>query len=92
MHTSDFLNRAYTTTLEHQGTRSLQLHDSLQPIQNLKMSPMIAYRYSPGSSTLIKERLPLPVPAADEILLKVEAAGLCHSDVSMFILLGMTGT
>lgn len=44
---------------------------------------MVAYRYVPSKLTPIIERVPIPIPAADEILIKVLAAGVCHSDVGV---------
>lgn len=45
------------------------------------MSTMIAYRYAPATTVVIKEEIPVPSPGPDEVLLKVVAAGLCHSDL-----------
>lgn len=42
---------------------------------------MFAYRYVPGTTDVVLEHLPVPGPQEGEVLLRVEAAGLCHSDV-----------
>lgn len=45
---------------------------------------MICYRFSPSLTSPVEERVPIPEPKDDEVLLKVLAAGVCHSDVGMF--------
>jgi alcohol dehydrogenase, propanol-preferring len=48
-------------------------------------SEMTAYLFgqdSPASPS--KQRVAVPQPKADEVLLKVLAAGVCHSDVALF--------
>ncbi|KAI0688134.1 alcohol dehydogenase [Cytidiella melzeri] len=47
-------------------------------------SEMICYRFKPPSPSPIEERVPVPKPKDDEVLLKVLAAGVCHSDVGLF--------
>ncbi|KAL8277209.1 hypothetical protein RQP46_010382 [Phenoliferia psychrophenolica] len=42
---------------------------------------MMAYRYVPGTSTVVPQRVPIPEPKEGEVLLRVQAAGLCHSDL-----------
>ncbi|KAJ3759240.1 alcohol dehydogenase [Lentinula raphanica] len=42
---------------------------------------MIAYRWFPGAKTLTKAKVAIPEPADDEVLVKVLAAGMCHSDI-----------
>lgn len=44
---------------------------------------MIAYRFKPPSTTPVAELVSVPSPAHDEVLLKVLAGGVCHSDLSM---------
>ncbi|KAI0663491.1 alcohol dehydogenase [Cubamyces menziesii] len=41
---------------------------------------MTAYRFVPGKTEPQKEVVPVPVPGPDEVLVKVLAAGVCHSD------------
>ncbi|KAI0094259.1 alcohol dehydogenase [Irpex rosettiformis] len=45
---------------------------------------MTSYWFDPSSPSPIKKTIPLPVPKEDEVLLKVLAAGICHSDVGLF--------
>lgn len=42
---------------------------------------MFAARYIPGRTELSIEELPIPEPKEQEVLLKVHAAGICHSDL-----------
>ncbi|KAJ3835857.1 alcohol dehydogenase [Lentinula raphanica] len=42
---------------------------------------MVAYRWFPGAKTLTKAKVAIPEPADDEVLVKVLAAGMCHSDM-----------
>ncbi|KAL8277448.1 hypothetical protein RQP46_010170 [Phenoliferia psychrophenolica] len=42
---------------------------------------MLAYRYVPGTTFLVEQDVPIPVPGEGEVLLRVEAVGLCHSDL-----------
>lgn len=42
---------------------------------------MVAYRYRPGEKTLLKEELDRPTPGPNDALLRVTAAGVCHSDL-----------
>lgn len=44
---------------------------------------MFAARYVPGKKQLSIEDIQKPVPGANEVLLKVRAAGICHSDLFM---------
>lgn len=43
---------------------------------------MFAYRLNVNTVKLTREDIPIPVPKADEVLVKVTAAGVCRSDVS----------
>jgi len=43
---------------------------------------MFAYRLHPQSASFAREKVPIPTPAADEVLIKILAAGVCHSDVT----------
>ncbi len=43
---------------------------------------MVAYRYHPNSTESIREVIPIPKPGPSEVLVKILAAGLCHSDLS----------
>ncbi|KAI0358471.1 alcohol dehydogenase [Trametes cingulata] len=42
---------------------------------------MVAYRFVPGLKIPQREMVPIPVPGPDEVLVKVLASGVCHSDV-----------
>ncbi|KAI8993000.1 GroES-like protein [Trametes punicea] len=42
---------------------------------------MAAYRYIPGKTELQHETVPIPTPGPDEALVKILAAGVCHSDI-----------
>jgi propanol-preferring alcohol dehydrogenase len=47
-------------------------------------STMHAAVFIPGNTQLnVVTDYPVPKPAADEVLLKVKACGVCHSDVSL---------
>ncbi|KAH9892598.1 alcohol dehydogenase [Cubamyces lactineus] len=54
----------------------------LPPQANSAASPevMTAYRFVPGKTEPQKEIVPIPVPGPDEVLVKILAAGVCHSD------------
>ncbi|KAI0329417.1 alcohol dehydogenase [Cubamyces sp. BRFM 1775] len=41
---------------------------------------MTAYRFVPGKTEPQKQIVPIPIPAPDEVLVKILAAGVCHSD------------
>ncbi|KAH0282353.1 GroES-like protein [Aureobasidium namibiae CBS 147.97] len=42
---------------------------------------MQAYRYETADGVIKQRKLPIPEPAANEVLITVKAAGLCHSDL-----------
>jgi propanol-preferring alcohol dehydrogenase len=42
---------------------------------------MIAYRYHPGEKTLFKEEVDKPKAGPNDAILRVKAAGVCHSDL-----------
>ena len=44
---------------------------------------MLAYRFDPSSMDPVQKRIPIPTPARDEVLVKILAGGVCHSDVSV---------
>lgn len=44
---------------------------------------MLAYRFVPGEANPVPQTIPVPTPAANQILVKVLAAGVCHSDVGV---------
>ncbi|KAJ8487415.1 hypothetical protein ONZ51_g4182 [Trametes cubensis] len=54
----------------------------LPPQASSASSPevMTAYRFVPGKTEPQKEVVPVPVPGPDEVLVKILAAGVCHSD------------
>ncbi|CAL1694507.1 unnamed protein product [Somion occarium] len=43
---------------------------------------MFAYRFNTKTQNLSREEIPIPKPRSDEVLVKVTASGVCHSDVS----------
>ena len=45
---------------------------------------MTAYRLKPGQSQPVTEIIGVPQPAADQVLVKVLAAGVCHTDLGLF--------
>jgi propanol-preferring alcohol dehydrogenase len=45
---------------------------------------MIAWQFTNTHSPLQKVELPTPEPGADQVVVKVGAVGLCHSDVGLF--------
>jgi propanol-preferring alcohol dehydrogenase len=47
----------------------------------LKMSTMEAVRYNGANKPLTLELIPKPTPSSDQILVKVEAAALCHTEL-----------
>ncbi|KAF7793445.1 hypothetical protein EIP86_004557 [Pleurotus ostreatoroseus] len=44
---------------------------------------MFAYRFKPDSVDPVKEEIPVPTIAPDEVLVQVLASGVCHSDLSV---------
>ena len=44
------------------------------------MATMRAAVYHPGDDQLVLEHVPRPAPGPNQVLLKVAAAGVCHSD------------
>ncbi|KIP02859.1 hypothetical protein PHLGIDRAFT_111583 [Phlebiopsis gigantea 11061_1 CR5-6] len=44
---------------------------------------MTAYRFRPNEDTPAVETLQIPTPSADEVLVKILAAGVCHSDLTL---------
>lgn len=46
---------------------------------------MLAFRFIPGAAgaSVAREIIPIPVPTPDQVLVKVLAAGVCHSDCSI---------
>lgn len=48
-----------------------------------KIGTMIAYRFAPPAEQPVAERVKIPSPAADEVLVQVLAGGVCHSDLGL---------
>lgn len=44
---------------------------------------MVAYRFVPGQNEPQRQIVPVPTPKSDQVLVKVLAAGVCHSDVRL---------
>lgn len=42
---------------------------------------MLAYRYHPGETRIFKEEMDRPQPGPNDALLRIHAAGICHSDL-----------
>lgn len=43
---------------------------------------MRAYRFKPSVADPVCEKIDVPRPGPDEVLLKILAAGVCHSDIT----------
>lgn len=52
---------------------------------------MIAFRYYPKETTAVRETLPIPTPKPDEVIVKILAGGVCHSDLGILDPSGSTG-
>jgi propanol-preferring alcohol dehydrogenase len=58
------------------------LYTQSEMTSSLIPSTMTAAVYVPGDSQLIIAKdYPTPKPAADEVLLRIKACGVCHTDV-----------
>ncbi|GJE87707.1 zinc-binding dehydrogenase [Phanerochaete sordida] len=44
---------------------------------------MTAYRYVPSEPNPVAQRIPVPSPTAEQVLVKILAAGVCHSDIGI---------
>lgn len=44
---------------------------------------MTAFRFAPGSTSPHRSEVPVPLPKPNEVLIKVLAAGLCHTDLGI---------
>ena len=44
---------------------------------------MLAWRFETGSTLPIRKQIPIPTPKAHEVLIKLLAGGVCHSDVGI---------
>ena len=44
---------------------------------------MLAWRFMPGATAPAREELPIPHPKPNEVLIKLLAGGVCHSDVGI---------
>lgn len=52
-------------------------------VPQLSSDTMVAYRIVPGLTEPQRAILPIPTPGPDEVLVKVLASGVCHSDVHL---------
>ena len=43
----------------------------------------MAYRHVPSEPNPVPQRVPVPSPTADQVLVKILAAGVCHSDIGI---------
>ncbi|KAH9892599.1 alcohol dehydogenase [Cubamyces lactineus] len=67
------------------GRLNMSSSHSTQP-NDSSSSPsgaMTAYRFVPGKTEPQKELIPIPAPGPDEVLVKILAAGVCHSDCDL---------
>jgi len=46
---------------------------------------MLAYRFRPKAAHPIEETIPIPTPSPDQVLIKILAAGVCHSDLNILV-------
>ena len=46
-------------------------------------STMVAWRFSPGVKKPVRETIPIPQPKPNEVLLRILAGGVCHTDVGI---------
>ena len=44
---------------------------------------MTAYRFRPLEPRPVVETMNVPIPSSDEVLVKILAAGVCHSDLTI---------
>jgi propanol-preferring alcohol dehydrogenase len=75
--------REQSSTLHHMTLKPITLlYTQSEMTSSTTPSTMTAAVYVPGDSQLtIAKDYPTPKPAADEVLLKIKACGVCHSDV-----------
>jgi len=45
---------------------------------------MKAYQFHSPSTGLVYKDIPIPVPGSNEVLVKIKATGLCHTDINIF--------
>lgn len=45
---------------------------------------MIAYRCKPGQLKPVAETVNVPTPTSDQVLVKILAGGVCHTDLTLF--------
>ncbi|KAI0784624.1 chaperonin 10-like protein [Abortiporus biennis] len=50
---------------------------------SINQKTMVAFRYYPGETTAVRETLPIPTPKPDEVVIKILAGGVCHSDLGI---------
>lgn len=75
--------------LQHSPARRIMFSRGLLTSPASTLAPpatMLAHRHLPESNELVRQRVPVPVPQTGEVLLRVAAAGLCHSDASTHFL------
>lgn len=61
---------------------SRQLHSRI--MENAIPATMVAYRCGKGQPKPVAERIDVPTPASDEVLVKILAGGVCHTDLPLF--------
>ena len=44
---------------------------------------MTAWRFIPGNTQATQEKMPIPHPKPNEVLVKLLAGGVCHTDVGI---------
>lgn len=51
----------------------------------MNMSTMLATFYKPGNDQVVLEHVAIPKPEPKEVLIKIKACGVCHSDVRLVV-------
>lgn len=72
-------------TLRIQSTDIVDtLYNDISDCNMIIPAEMTCYRFKPPLPSPAEERVSTPEPKQDEVLLKVLASGICHSDVGIF--------
>src|SRR5688500_14343712 len=49
--------------------------------QRIRRNHMLAFRYHPGKKNLVQEEIDKPTAGPNDAILRIRAAGVCHSDI-----------